>query len=124
MQCRYCLEETPILRRSCACNTPVHNACLTKWREVSGRDVCEICKVMYASDVVVWPIILISVYQLLGFHRCWLVTIVACKFQLYILLHGLVGIMLMVCLSISYVFAPLLVLKIVYEVFIRIAQIL
>lgn len=46
MACRICLEDTGELITPCNCkgtSAYVHDACLTKWLELSERDTCEIC---------------------------------------------------------------------------------
>ena len=55
MACRICLEEDPPLVSPCACKGStgyVHEHCLNKWIETSGKTTCEICKEEYAKEAI------------------------------------------------------------------------
>ncbi len=43
MQCRICYGEEGEVIYPCKCTAPVHEACLSKWLHISGRDSCEVC---------------------------------------------------------------------------------
>lgn len=55
MACRICLEEDKPLVSPCACKGSsgyIHEHCLNKWIETSGKNRCEICHEDYAKEEI------------------------------------------------------------------------
>ena len=55
MECRICLETDETVIRPCLCKGTaggVHNKCLEKWLEESGKNSCEICRADYHRESV------------------------------------------------------------------------
>ena len=55
MECRICLETDATVIRPCFCKGTaggVHNKCLEKWLEESGKNSCEICRAEYHRESV------------------------------------------------------------------------
>lgn len=54
MECRVCYGENGIFVKPCKCkgDTNIHEHCLRKWIETSGRDTCEICHTKYVQKEV------------------------------------------------------------------------
>lgn len=54
MECRVCYGEDGVFVKPCKCkgDTNIHEHCLRKWIETSGRDTCEICHTKYVQKEV------------------------------------------------------------------------
>lgn len=63
-------EEAPLLPSPCACNTPVHQSCLSQWIASKGCRTCSICKTRLPVDFTVEPpfLVLQVVRHMRGLH--------------------------------------------------------
>lgn len=73
--CYICFEtsstpECPLLPSPCACNTPVHQNCLSQWISSKGCRTCSICKTKLPVDFTVEPPFLVMqvVRHMRGLH--------------------------------------------------------
>lgn len=88
MKCKYCFDESSQLFFPCACKTPVCQDCYHKWRSISHRTHCEVCRQKWVNkkvemlrrwlNIMFWSVLIVIVSMLytLGFLKMLLKTAV------------------------------------------------
>lgn len=97
MKCKYCFDESSQLFFPCACKTPVCQDCYHKWRSISHRTHCEVCRQKWVNtkiekialflNIMFWTVVACAIFGLytLGFLKQILKSTVFCTAVLMVL---------------------------------------